>query len=102
MRRRGAALGVLVGLATPLVVTGVADAATATVAAGSVSLNAPVGIAAVAFGVVGLVTGLVRRRKAAADRAEETAAAVVATATASVAAVVPVVAPDVEPATTQA
>jgi hypothetical protein len=38
-------------------------------AAAPVSLDAPVGIAAVAFGAIGLVAGLVRHRRAAALRA---------------------------------
>lgn len=70
MRGRSAALGVVVGAVSMLVTTGVAAAGTTAVAAAPVSLNAPVGIAAVAFGVVGLVTGLVRRRKAAVHRAQ--------------------------------
>ncbi|GAA0238116.1 hypothetical protein GCM10010492_41540 [Saccharothrix mutabilis subsp. mutabilis] len=64
MRGRSAALGVVVGTVSTLVTTGVATAGTTVVAAAPVSLNAPVGIAAVAFGVVGLVTGLIRRRRA--------------------------------------
>lgn len=78
MRGRGAVLGLVLGVASSLVVEGVAMAADGVaagavadgaVAAAPVSLQAPVGIAAVAFGVVGLVTGLVRRRKAAIVRA---------------------------------
>ncbi|MEU7530741.1 hypothetical protein AB0A74_33770 [Saccharothrix sp. NPDC042600] len=70
MRGRSAALGVVVGTVSTLVTTGVATAGTTVVAAAPVSLNAPVGVAAVAFGVVGLVTGLIRRRRAAVQRAE--------------------------------
>ncbi|WP_309112511.1 hypothetical protein [Saccharothrix sp.] len=70
MRGRSAALGLVVGTVSPLVTTGVAAAGTTVVAAAPVTLNAPVGVAAVAFGVVGLVTGLVRRRRAAVQRAQ--------------------------------
>ncbi|MFI9814917.1 hypothetical protein [Saccharothrix variisporea] len=70
MRGRCAALGLVVGTVSTLVTTGVATAGTTAVAAAPVSMNAPVGIAAVAFGVVGLVTGLVRRRRAAVQRAQ--------------------------------
>ncbi|PSL54631.1 hypothetical protein B0I31_106145 [Saccharothrix carnea] len=67
MRGRGAVLGLVLGAASSLVVEGVAVAADGAVAA-PVSLDAPVGIAAVAFGAIGLVFGLVRRRRAAVVR----------------------------------
>ncbi|XVV03131.1 hypothetical protein ACQPW3_38275 [Actinosynnema sp. CA-248983] len=70
MRGRSAALGLVVGTTSSLVTTGVAAAGTTVVAAAPVTLNAPVGIAAVTFGAVGLVTGLVRRRRAAVQRAQ--------------------------------
>ncbi|GAA3842572.1 hypothetical protein GCM10022243_06250 [Saccharothrix violaceirubra] len=63
MRGRGAVLGLVLGTTSTLVVEGVAGAADGVVAAGSLSMNAPVGIGAVALGVLGLITGLVRRRK---------------------------------------
>ncbi|QFZ23333.1 hypothetical protein [Saccharothrix syringae] len=69
MRGRGAVLGVVLGTTSTLVVEGVAEAAEGAVAAPPIPLNAPVGLAAVTFGVVGLVAGLVRRRKAALVRA---------------------------------
>ena len=70
MRGRVAVLGLVLGATSSLVVEGVAVAADgAVLAAGPVSVNGPVGIVAVAFGVVGLVAGLVRRRKAAVVRA---------------------------------
>jgi hypothetical protein len=69
VRGRGAVLGSVLGVASSLVVEGVAVAADGSVAMAPVSLEAPVGIVAVAFGVVGLVAGLVRRRKAAVVRA---------------------------------
>ncbi|MFC5057695.1 hypothetical protein [Saccharothrix xinjiangensis] len=68
-------MGLVLGAASSLVVDGVAVAADSAAAAGGVvaappiSLDAPVGIAAVGFGVVGLVAGLLRRRKAALVRA---------------------------------
>jgi hypothetical protein len=68
VRGRGAVLGLVLGAASSLVIEGVAAAADGSVAA-EVSLEAPVGIAAVAFGVVGLVAGLVRRRRVAVVRA---------------------------------
>ena len=67
MRGRGAVLGLVLGAASSLVVGGVAAAADGAVAA-PVSLEAPVGIAAVAFGAIGLVAGLVRRRRTAVVR----------------------------------
>ncbi|MCC8248631.1 hypothetical protein [Saccharothrix luteola] len=67
MRGRGAVLGLVLGAASSLVVEGVAVAADGAVAA-PVSLDAPVGIAAVAFGAIGLVAGLVRRRRTAVVR----------------------------------
>ncbi|WP_433265541.1 hypothetical protein ACQPZF_38240 [Actinosynnema sp. CS-041913] len=76
MRGRSAALGVVVGTVSTLVTVGVADAGTSTVALGATSVNTPVGVAAVAMGVVGLVAGLVRRRRAAVVRAKSEAAAV--------------------------
>jgi hypothetical protein len=68
VRGRGAVLGLVLGAASSLVVEGVAEAADGAVAA-PVMLEAPVGIAAVAFGAIGLVAGLVRRRRAAVVRA---------------------------------
>ncbi|GAB2981053.1 hypothetical protein [Saccharothrix stipae] len=68
MRGRFAVLGLVLGAASSLVVEGVAVAADGAVAA-PVSLEAPVGIAAVAFGVIGLVAGLVRHRRGAVVRA---------------------------------
>ncbi|NUT52931.1 MAG: hypothetical protein HOV94_37435 [Saccharothrix sp.] len=68
VRGRGVVVGLVVGAASSLVVEGVAVAADGAVAA-PVSLDAPVGIAAVAFGAIGLVAGLVRRRRAAVGRA---------------------------------
>lgn len=68
MRGRGVVPGLLLGAASSLVIEGVAVAADDSVAA-PVSLDAPVGIGAVAFGVIGLVAGLVRRRRAAVVRA---------------------------------
>ncbi|MGM1060792.1 hypothetical protein [Saccharothrix sp. Mg75] len=73
MRGRGAVLGLVVGAASTLVLPGVATAADA-VAAAPVSVDAPVGIVAVAFGVVGMVTGFVRHRRAASVRAAAVAA----------------------------
>ncbi|MBW4716107.1 hypothetical protein [Saccharothrix obliqua] len=70
MRGRSAALGVVVGVVSPLVTAGVAMAGTSTAALGASSVNTPVGVAAVAVGVVGLVAGLVRRRRAAVVRAK--------------------------------
>ncbi len=67
MRGRGAVLGLVLGAASSLVVEGVAVAADGAVAA-PVSIDAPVGIAAVAFGAIGLVAGLVRRRRTAVVR----------------------------------
>lgn len=67
MRGRGAVLGLVLGAASSLLVPGVALAADGAVVA-PVSLEAPVGIAAVAFGVIGLVAGLVRRRRTAVVR----------------------------------
>jgi hypothetical protein len=67
VRGRGAVLGLVLGAASSLVVEGVAVAAD-DAAAAPVSLEAPVGIAAVAFGVIGLVAGLVRHRRAGAVR----------------------------------
>jgi hypothetical protein len=67
VRGRGAVLGLVLGAASSLVVQGVAVAADGAVA-DPVSLEAPVGVAAVALGAVGLVFGLVRRRKAAVVR----------------------------------
>ncbi|WP_367135095.1 hypothetical protein [Saccharothrix sp. HUAS TT1] len=64
MRGRGAVLGSVLGAASSLVVGGVAEAAD-DAAAAPVSLEAPVGIAAVALGAIGLVAGLVRRRRGA-------------------------------------
>ncbi|QQQ75814.1 hypothetical protein IOD16_32875 [Saccharothrix sp. 6-C] len=93
MRGRGAVLGLVLGVASSLVVEGVAVAADGAVAA-PVSLEAPVGIAAVAFGAIGLVAGLVRRRRT----------AVVRTAANQPVVITPVVdggdATDVRPATT--
>ncbi|MBB5806051.1 hypothetical protein F4560_005819 [Saccharothrix ecbatanensis] len=68
MRGRGVVPGVLLGAASSLVIGGVAEAADGSEAA-LVSLEAPVGIGAVAFGVIGLVAGLVRRRRVAVVRA---------------------------------
>ena len=62
MRGRGVVLGTVLGAASSLVVEGVAVAADGAVA-DPVSLEAPVGIAAVALGGIGLVAGLVRRRR---------------------------------------
>ncbi|ONI83831.1 hypothetical protein ALI22I_35925 [Saccharothrix sp. ALI-22-I] len=70
-------LGLVLGAASSLVIEGVAVAADGSVAI-PVSLEAPVGIAAVAFGVIGLVAGLVRHRRAAVGRAAAAAAAAVA------------------------
>jgi hypothetical protein len=67
VRGRGAVLGLVLGAASSLVVGGVAMAADGAVA-DPVSLDAPVGIAAVAFGAIGLVAGLVRRRRVAVVR----------------------------------
>lgn len=94
MRGRGAVLGLVLGATSSLVVEGVAVAAHSAVAAPAISLNAPVGIVAVAFGVVGLVAGLVRRRKAAVVRATAPTAVTAPVATAPVvSAAVPVAAP---------
>ncbi|RKT57606.1 hypothetical protein [Saccharothrix australiensis] len=70
MRGRSAALGVVVGAVSSLTATGVASAGTSAGALGASSVNTPVGVAAVAFGAVGLVAGLVRRRRAAVERAK--------------------------------
>ncbi|MFI9007358.1 hypothetical protein ACIGNX_09040 [Actinosynnema sp. NPDC053489] len=67
MRGRGAVLGVVLGAASSLVVDGVAEAADGAVAA-PVTIEAPVGIAAVSFGAIGLVAGLIRRRRTAVVR----------------------------------
>ncbi|WP_447004383.1 hypothetical protein ACRAKI_32930 [Saccharothrix isguenensis] len=67
MRGRGVVPGVLLGAASSLVIEGVA-AADDSVAA-PVSLDAPVGIGAVALGIIGLVAGLVRRRRGVVVRA---------------------------------
>jgi hypothetical protein len=83
VRGRNAVLGLVLGATSSLVVEGVAVAADGVVAAPPFALNAPVGIGAVTFGVVGLVAGLVRRRKAALIRAaavEETEVAPAAAA----------------------
>ncbi|MBY8849834.1 hypothetical protein [Saccharothrix longispora] len=75
MRGRVAVLGLVLGATSSLVVEGVAVAADgAVLAAGPVAVNGPVGIVAVAFGAVGLVAGLVRRRRAAVVRAATPAA----------------------------
>ncbi|GGP59186.1 hypothetical protein [Saccharothrix coeruleofusca] len=70
MRGPGAALGLVVGTTSALAAPGVAVAADGTVAAGLGPLNAPVGLAAVTFGAVGMVAGLVRRRRAVLRAAE--------------------------------
>ena len=66
MRGPGAALTLVVGMTSSLVLvfSGVAAAADGTVE-GSLAgtLSGPVGVGAVAFGVIGLVAGFFRRRK---------------------------------------
>lgn len=68
MSRVGAAVAMLgTGLLTALVSAGTADAHTfTTLAAGGGSLDslAPVGLSAIGLGVVGMVTGVLRRKKA--------------------------------------
>ncbi|CCH34977.1 hypothetical protein ABZ816_20660 [Actinosynnema sp. NPDC047251] len=70
MRGRCAALGAVLGAVSPLVTAGVALAGTSTTALGASSVDTPVGIGAVALGVLGLIAGLVRRRRSAVVRAE--------------------------------
>lgn len=96
MRGRGVVPGVLLGAASSLVIDGVAVAADGSVAA-PVSLEAPVGIGAVAFGVIGLVAGLVRRRRAAVVRAASEQPVVVADDQAALGGADPI---EVRPATT--